>query len=80
GPAATRRLYAACVVGAMVLLAPIALSRPWALLGLAAAVVAAPPVLQVLGGASGKALVPVLGMTSRLQLALGALLALGLAL
>jgi 1,4-dihydroxy-2-naphthoate octaprenyltransferase len=80
GPAATRRFYEACVLGVFVALVPIAFSRPWALLGLAALPLAAVPVRAVAGGAEGPALIPVLGATGRAQLALGLLLAIGLAL
>jgi 1,4-dihydroxy-2-naphthoate octaprenyltransferase len=80
GPGATRWLYAACVLGAVALVAPVAVSRPWALLGLAAFPVVLGPVLAVVRGAEGPALVRVLGGTGRAQLVLGLLLAVGLAL
>ena len=80
GPAATRRFYAGCVLGAVVLVVPLAVMRPWALLGLGAMVATVAPVRQVAGGAQGRALVPVLGATGRAQLLLGLLLAIGLAL
>jgi 1,4-dihydroxy-2-naphthoate octaprenyltransferase len=80
GPTATRWFYEGCVLGAAVALVPIAVSRPWALLGLAALPLAAIPVRAVAQGAAGPALIPVLGATGRAQLALGVLLAVGLAL
>jgi 1,4-dihydroxy-2-naphthoate octaprenyltransferase len=80
GPTATRWFYEGCVLGAVVAIAPIAVSRPWALLGLAALPLAALPVRAVAAGAEGRALIPVLGATGRAQLALGLLLAVGLAL
>ncbi len=80
GPAATRRLYEACVLLAVLLVVPIAFIRPWALLGLAAFPVAIAPVRAVASGAEGPALIPVLGATGRAQLVLGVLLAIGLAL
>ena len=80
GPAATRRLYEACVLLAVLLVVPIAFIRPWALLGLAAFPVAIAPVRAVASGAEGRALIPVLGATGRAQLVLGVLLAIGLAL
>jgi 1,4-dihydroxy-2-naphthoate octaprenyltransferase len=80
GPPATRRLYEACVLVAVVLVVPIALIRPWALLGLAALPLALVPVRAVASGADGPALIPVLGATGRAQLALGVLLAVGLGL
>jgi 1,4-dihydroxy-2-naphthoate octaprenyltransferase len=80
GPAATRRLYEACVLLAILLVVPIAIMRPWSLLGLAALPVALVPVRAVATGADGRALIPVLGATGRAQLVLGILLAIGLAL
>jgi 1,4-dihydroxy-2-naphthoate octaprenyltransferase len=80
GPKATRALYGACVLGAIALVLPLALIRPWALLGLGALVPAVAPVRRVASGAEGKALIPVLGATGRAQLVLGLLLAVGLAL
>ncbi|HTV12683.1 MAG TPA: 1,4-dihydroxy-2-naphthoate polyprenyltransferase [Acidimicrobiales bacterium] len=80
GPRATRALYLACITGAIVLVLPIAIVRPWALIALAAVAAALRPARAVLGGASGKDLIPVLGATGQLQLVLGALVAAGLAL
>jgi 1,4-dihydroxy-2-naphthoate polyprenyltransferase len=80
GPARTRRLYESCVLGAVVLVIPLAFYRPWALLGLAALPVALLPVRAVAAGAEGRDLVPVLGATGRAQLVIGLLLAIGLAL
>lgn len=77
----TRVLYAGCVLasfGGAVAVA--ALYRPWAALALAAVPVALFPVRQVLGGAEGPALIQALGATGRVQLAMGALLAIGIAL
>ncbi len=79
GAAPTRALYAACALGALVLVGPLAVIRPWALLALPSVVLAIGPVRSVLEGASGPQLVPVLGATGRLQLVAGALLAAGLA-
>lgn len=80
GPAGTRRLYASCALGALAMVVPVALSRPWALLALAALVLARRPVRAVLSGSAGPELVPVLGATGRLQLVAGSLLAIGIAL
>jgi 1,4-dihydroxy-2-naphthoate octaprenyltransferase len=80
GDRSTRRLYCACLVGAFALLAPVAVSRPWALLALAAAPLALAPVRAVAQGARGRDLIAVLGATGRAQLAIGALLALGITL
>ncbi len=80
GDTRTRWLYVALVGGALVCAAVCALWRPWSLLAVAAVVAAVAPARTVLGGARGPALIPVLGGTGKLQLAYGALLALGLAL
>lgn len=53
--------------------------RPAGALALAAVLLARKPVVDVLGGASGSALIPVLGDTGRVQLGYGLLLALGFA-
>jgi 1,4-dihydroxy-2-naphthoate polyprenyltransferase len=52
--------------------------RPWTLLALVAAPLAIVPVGLALGPQEGRALLPMLGATARLQLAVGALLTLGL--
>lgn len=75
-----RLLYCLCLAGAFALLVPVAVSRPWALLALAAAPLGLMPVRAVTGGARGRDLIGVLGATGRAQLAVGALLALGLSL
>ena len=80
GPGATRRFYEMCLAAAIVLIIPIVVSRPWAALAIGAVVLVVPPLRAVAGGAEGPALVPVLGATGRAQLALGVLLAIGLAL
>jgi 1,4-dihydroxy-2-naphthoate octaprenyltransferase len=80
GDEGTRRLYVALVLGAFVVAALAALSRPWALLALLAVPLAVPPVRAVREHAFGPALIPVLGATGRLHLGFGLLLAVGLAL
>jgi 1,4-dihydroxy-2-naphthoate octaprenyltransferase len=81
GDARTRKLYAALVAVAFVAVVVLAVTTTaWALLGLLALPLAVPPVRSVLGGTGGRALVPVLGATGKLQLALSVLLGLGLAL
>lgn len=75
----TRLFYQGCLAGALVLVVPVALLRPWALLALAAAPLTLVPARSVARGASGRDLVPVLGATGRAQLALGLLLAAGIA-
>jgi 1,4-dihydroxy-2-naphthoate octaprenyltransferase len=80
GAPATRIAYVACVGGALLLTFAVAADRTYALLALLAIPVAFLPARQVLGGASGKELIAVLGETGRAQLLFGALLALGIAL
>jgi len=80
GAVVTRWFYAACVLGAFALVAVVALYRPLALMTLLAVVPALPPVRRVLGGAEGRDLIAALAATGMLQLAFGALLALGIAL
>jgi 1,4-dihydroxy-2-naphthoate octaprenyltransferase len=86
GDARTRALYRVCVVAAFGVVALGALVGaldegsglpPWSLLALGAAAVAIRP-LERVGRAAGRELVPVLVDTARLQVAFGALLALGL--
>ena len=86
GDRRTRALYRVCigaafgsvVAGALVDLADGGPGLPtWSLLALAAIPLAVTP-LRAVGGAEGRALVPVLVATARLQLAFGALLAIGL--
>jgi 1,4-dihydroxy-2-naphthoate polyprenyltransferase len=81
GEQRTRWLYVALVhstFGALIITG--AIWRPAALLGVGAAAFSVAPVRRVLGGATGSALIGVLGETSRLQLAFGALTTLGLVL
>jgi 1,4-dihydroxy-2-naphthoate octaprenyltransferase len=86
GDRRTRALYRLCIgaafgaviVGVLVDLADEGSGLPtWSLLSLAAMPLAVRP-LRTVGDAAGRALVPVLVATARLQLAFGALLALGL--
>ncbi len=81
GDSMTRKFYVALLALAFVFIVLVAAAgRPWALLGLAGVVVAVPPVKSVLGGASGRGLIPVLGGTGKVQLATGLLAAVGIAL
>jgi 1,4-dihydroxy-2-naphthoate octaprenyltransferase len=80
GDARTRRLYVLLIVAAFVLVAAGAAWRPLALLGLLAAPLAVAPIRTVLGGASGGALISVLGSTGKLQLAFGLATTVGIAL
>jgi 1,4-dihydroxy-2-naphthoate octaprenyltransferase len=80
GDARTRWFYVALLVGAMVAVPLVAGlgERPGAVLALATTVFARRPVIAVLRGDRGPALIPVLVDTGRVQLLFGALLTLGL--
>jgi 1,4-dihydroxy-2-naphthoate octaprenyltransferase len=80
GDARTRWLYVGLLVGAVVMVPVIAGlgDRPAAALALLAIPLGQRPVVAVLRGDRGPALIPVLVATGRLQLAFGGLLALGL--
>ena len=80
GERRTRVLYAGCVAVPFLFVLGIAAARPAVLVTLPAALVAAPPLRRVLGGCTGRDLVPALLGTGRLLIAYGALLALGLVL
>ncbi|CAN5672743.1 1,4-dihydroxy-2-naphthoate polyprenyltransferase [soil metagenome] len=80
GDERTRRLYEALIAMAFLLAGLTALWRPWVLLAVLAAPLAAAPVRAVRSGAVGRALIPVLGGTGQLQLVYGASAALGLVL
>jgi 1,4-dihydroxy-2-naphthoate polyprenyltransferase len=80
GEQRTRWFYVGLIGAAFVLSAVGAFWRVPVLLGLVAVPLAIRPVRAVLGGASGAALIPVLGETGRLQLAWGLLVTVGLAL
>ncbi|MEZ5259149.1 MAG: UbiA family prenyltransferase [Ilumatobacteraceae bacterium] len=80
GDTGTRGLYVLLIALAFLVGLAISAARPPALLALLAVPIAVPPVRAVLGGAKGRALIPVLGGTGRIQLVFGALLTLGLAL
>jgi 1,4-dihydroxy-2-naphthoate octaprenyltransferase len=80
GVVRTRWLYVGLLVGAVVMIPVVAGlgDRPAAALALLAIPLGQRPVVAVLRGDRGPALIPVLVATGRLQLAFGALLALGL--
>ena len=80
GDTDTRRLYVALVALPFLLILLTALRVPWVLLALLALPLAVPPVRQVLGGATGRDLVPVLGRTGLVLLVWSLLTAIGLAL
>ena len=80
GDRRARRAYVAMIVGSWLLALACAVASPWVLV---VGLLALPVVLlclPVLAGARGRLLVPVLGGTGMYELALGALLGLGLAL
>jgi len=79
GDRATRRLYVALNGLFCLLVVTSGLTERWALVALAALVVAWAPSRDVLRGAAGSALIPVLGGTARFQMVAGALLAAGIA-
>ena len=80
GDRRTRWLYAGLVAAAYVLVLVASVWRPWVVLALASAAFAVGPLTAIRSGASGPALLPVLGATGRLQLAFGALATVGLVL
>jgi len=78
GDRATRVLFVVFLVAPFVVAVVAALDRPWAALALLALPFAALAVRPVLGGASGRDLIPVLEATGRTQLVYGLLLTIGL--
>ena len=76
----TRWFYVALIGAAFVLCGVAAIWRVPVVIALLALPLAVAPVRSVLGGATGPALIPVLGATGKLQLAWGLLVAVGLAL
>ena len=80
GDQRTRWFYVALIVAAFALSAVGAAWGVPVLLGFVAIPLAIGPIRSVLGGASGAALIPVLGATGKLQLAWGLLVTIGLAL
>ncbi len=75
----TRLLYAGCAIASFVCVPVVAVTRPWAILALPAALWAISPTRRVLRGATGPELIGVLGETGRLQIIFGVLFAVGLA-
>ncbi|MGK2948870.1 MAG: 1,4-dihydroxy-2-naphthoate polyprenyltransferase [Acidimicrobiales bacterium] len=82
GDRRTRALYVAMLVAAFLFVPVLAggFGRPAGAAALVGVVLSRRPVLAVLEGATGRALVPVLGATGQVQLVTGGLLAAGLAL
>ena len=80
GDRASRLAYMALLGISVAVVVAIGVVRPWALLGLLAAPLAAPPARTVLSGGRGPALIAALQGTGLLTLATGVLLGAGLAL
>jgi 1,4-dihydroxy-2-naphthoate octaprenyltransferase len=80
GDRRSRTVYALFVLVPFVLAVALAFARPYTLLTLLALPFAGPPLRTVRGGATGPALITVLGQTSRLQIAFGLAFTIGLAL
>ncbi|MCI2238858.1 1,4-dihydroxy-2-naphthoate polyprenyltransferase [Kineococcus sp. TRM81007] len=80
GERRSRLLFAGLVAGGLAAALACAPWHPWVLLVLLAVPLAVRPLRTVLGGAAGRDLIPVLKDTGVLELAVGALLAVGLAL
>ncbi|MGS0687604.1 1,4-dihydroxy-2-naphthoate polyprenyltransferase [Nakamurella sp. GG22] len=80
GEPLSRRVFALMLAGAFVAAATVGVTSPWCFLALLPLPLAVPPVRQVLGGARGGALIPVLGATGRLEFVYAVLLGLGFAL
>ncbi|MHB1987478.1 MAG: 1,4-dihydroxy-2-naphthoate polyprenyltransferase [Acidimicrobiales bacterium] len=80
GAARTRLVYELCIGGVFLGVVAVAGYRPFAVIALPAAVLAVAPVRQVHRRVVGRELVEVLGMTTRLGLVVGLLLAIGVAL
>lgn len=78
GPEQTRSLYVALIALPHVMVPLVAIGHPWALLALLALPVSWPFVRLVRSGATGAALIPVLGGTGAAQLTYAVLLSLGL--
>jgi 1,4-dihydroxy-2-naphthoate octaprenyltransferase len=75
GDGATRRLYLALLAAAALATLAVVVLHPWALVAFIAAAAAIRPVQIIRSGATGRALVPVLVDTGRLELAFGVLFA-----
>jgi 1,4-dihydroxy-2-naphthoate octaprenyltransferase len=75
GDPATRRLYLALLAAAALATLACVAMRPWTLLAFVTVAIAIRPVQTIRSGATGRALVPVLIDTGRLELAFGVLFA-----
>ena len=79
GEPLSRKVFALMVGGAYLAVLVMSISHPWCLLAMLSLPLAVPPVRQVLTGASGRALIAVLGATARVEIVYATLLAIGLA-
>jgi 1,4-dihydroxy-2-naphthoate octaprenyltransferase len=79
GEPLSRKVFALTVGSAYLAVLVIGIRHPWSLLALLSLPLAVPPVRQVLDGASGRALIAVLGGTARVEIVYAVLLAVGLA-
>ena len=77
GDEATRKLYFALLAAAALATLAVVLLHPWALVAFVAAAIAIRPVRTIRSGATGRALVPALIDTGRMELAFGILFAAG---
>jgi 1,4-dihydroxy-2-naphthoate octaprenyltransferase len=75
GDEATRKLYLALLAAAALATLAVVVLHPWALVAFVAAAIAIRPVRTIRSGATGRALVPVLIDTGRLELVFGILFA-----
>lgn len=78
GDSATRSFYGVLFVLSAAVIVGLSIDRPFVLLGLLGLVLAVRPIKTVMGGARAEALIPVLGLTGRVQLVTGLLVAAGL--
>lgn len=80
GDGRTRRFYVLLLAAALAMVVVLAaIGAPWTLIGAAGFAAAVPAIRLVLGGATGAALIAVLGATARTQLMVGLLSAVGIA-
>jgi 1,4-dihydroxy-2-naphthoate polyprenyltransferase len=78
GDRRTRRLYALLVIAAFAMIAFMAITNPWTLIGLLAVPWAIRPLRVVMGGATGPGLIPALVSTGHLVIAYAVMISLGL--
>ena len=79
GEPLSRKVFALMIGGAYLAVLVMSIRHPWCLLAMLSLPLAIPPVRQVLTGASGRALIVVLGATARVEIVYAVLLGIGLA-